>query len=214
MPAVDPDDQAWLELLQELDEPVEPPAAPPIHSILRLVSGNPGMVHIDHDAAVAALRMIQESRERRRARGDGDVDVPRGFDEPAAERRLAELAVRLTDAFGGECASWHHQDSACHGGVTIPAEYSRCRTKRTRIALPVDVSVSRFGDLAAYGASAGWNEVPYIHPDTADRIGEALAAAGYLLVPAHILALPYDGPNGWVFGDVETTWHTRFFDYL
>jgi hypothetical protein len=121
----------------------------------------------------------------------------------------------LSEAFGCPCDSGLAQDSASFGSIRIPAEASRSRTKRTRILLPLTVSVSKFGGLATYGPSTPYGEVSYVHPDDRERIEESLTGLGYLLVPGHILDTPYDGPNAWVFGPTtDATWFTRFFDYL
>jgi hypothetical protein len=152
-------------------------------------------------------------------RGDG-LEVPRVFDHTAAESRFGELVARIEDAFGVQCEHGHPQDSACFGSVRIPAEATRTRTKRTRTPCAVEVAVSAFGSLAAYRAVGElWDQVVPVHPDDGQRIEEALEALGYVIVPMEVLATPYDGPNGWVFGaspygSTGTTWYTRFFGVL
>jgi hypothetical protein len=79
----------------------------------------------------------------------------------------------------------------------------------------VDVLVSAFGALATYQPLTQGYQVAPVHPKDRQRIEEALAGLGYLVVPDHVLATPYDGPNGWVFaGTTNATWFTRFFDHL
>jgi hypothetical protein len=102
-----------------------------------------------------------------------------------------------------------------YGSIWIPAEASYSRTKRTRIPLPLCVSVSKFGGLATYGPSTPSGQRSYVHPADRQRIEEALAGLGYVIVPEHVLATRYDGPNGWVFGPrTSATWFTRFFGFL
>ncbi|GAA2191106.1 hypothetical protein [Micromonospora lupini] len=141
--------------------------------------------------------------------------MPRDFDPAPAQGRFARLAERLSETYGYPCDSEMAQDSASLGSIWIPAEASRSRQKRTRIPLSLIVNVSKFGGLATYGASSPSDQKPYVHPDDRQRIEYALSGLGYLVVPEHILATPYDGPNGWVFGPTaDATWFTRFFDYL
>jgi hypothetical protein len=101
------------------------------------------------------------------------------------------------------------------GGISIPAEATRSHTKRTRISLPLRVAVSKLGGLATYGPSNTGGQKPYVHPDDRERIEKVLAGLGYLIVPEHVLATPYDGPNAWAFGETNgATWRTRFFEVL
>ncbi|MEU7614265.1 hypothetical protein [Micromonospora sp. NPDC049204] len=198
-------DADWWSKLRALDEPVAPVTAligP--ESILRaLVEG-------------AMPEPMRVALDERVARGEGDgIEVPRHFDHAAAQARFDRLAERLSEAYGCPCDSGLAQDSACFGSIWIPAEASRSRTKRTRIPLSATVSVSKFGDLATYGSSSPHGQKPHLHPDDRQRIEPALTGLGYLIVPEHILATPYDGPNGWVFVSTDdATWSTRFFDYL
>ncbi|TNH29934.1 hypothetical protein FHG89_10140 [Micromonospora orduensis] len=199
------DDADWWSMLRALDEPVAPvKGSIGRESILRaMVEG------VMPEPMLAALN-------ERVARGDGDgLEVPRDFDHAAVQGRFDRLAERLSEAYGCRCDSGLAQDSACFGSIWIPAEASHSRTKRTRIPLSLTVSVSNFGGLATYGASSPSGQRPSPHPDDRQRIELALAGLGYLIVPEHILATPYDGPNGWVFGPtVVETWSTRFFGHL
>ncbi|WP_433288152.1 hypothetical protein [Micromonospora sp. CA-244673] len=197
-------DADWWSILRALDEPVAPPESIGRESILRaMVAGSMP------EPMLAALNDRVARRE-----GDG-LEVPRDFDHAATQGRFERLAERLSEAYGCPCDSGLAQDSACFGSVWIPAEASRSHTKRTRIPLSLVVSVSKFGGVATYAASSPSDQKPYLHPDDRQRIEEALAGLGYLIVPKHILATPYDGPNGWVFGPAaDATWFTRFFDYL
>lgn len=146
--------------------------------------------------------------------GDG-LEVPWNFDLTAARSRFDRLAARLDKDFDCRCARLFAQDSACFGSILIPAEAGRSRTERSRIPLSLWVKVSKFGDLATYGSSPQNGEKAHLHPDDRQRIEESLTGLGYPVVPAHILAMPYDGPNAWVFGPTrDATWFTRFFDYL
>ncbi|MFY1615765.1 hypothetical protein [Micromonospora sp. WMMD736] len=198
-------DADWWSLLRELDEPV-----PPVEHRLSPESILRAMV----DGTVPQS-VLTAWNERLESGAGGDLEMPRQFDLAATQGRFDRLTERLSEAFGCQCVAWHPQDSACFGGIEIPAEASRSRTKRTRIPLSLGVSVSNFGGLATYGASAPWGHTSHLHPDDGARIEEILTGLGYLLVPEHILATPYDGPNGWVFVPTdEATWFTRFFDYL
>ncbi|MGC4747056.1 hypothetical protein ACLQ28_15565 [Micromonospora sp. DT201] len=198
-------DADWWSMLRALDEPVAPVVGGiGRESILRaMVEG------VMPEPILAALN-------ERVARGHGDgLEVPRDFDHAAAQGRFGQLAERLSEAYGCPCDSGLAQDSACFGSIWIAAEASRSRTKRTRIPLSLTVRVSKFGDLATYGASSSSGHEPHLHPDDRQRIEQALTGLGYLIVPEHILSTPYDGPNGWVFGPtVNETWSTRFFDHL
>ncbi|MFD0782938.1 hypothetical protein ACFQZ8_03210 [Micromonospora azadirachtae] len=197
-------DADWWSMLRALDEPVAPPESIGRESILRAL-----VVGSMPEPTLAALR-------QRVARGEGDgLEVPRNFDHAGTQRRFERLTGRLSEVFGCPCDSALPQDSACFGSIRIPAEASRSHTKRTRIPLPLVVSVSAVGGLATYAASSPSDQKPYLHPDDRRRIEQALAGLGYLVVPEHILAAPYDGPNGWVFGPgADATWFTRFFDHL
>ncbi|MBQ0977172.1 hypothetical protein ACLQ3A_12830 [Micromonospora zamorensis] len=198
-------DADWWSILRALDEPVAP------------VEGGIGRESVLRAMVEGVMpEPMRAALHERVARGDGDgLEVPRDFDHAAAQGRFERLAGRLGEAYGCTCDSGLAQDSACFGSIWIPAEASRSRTKRTRIPLSLTVSVSKFGDLATYGASNPSEHKPFLHPDDRQRIEQALAGLGYLIVPEHILAAPYDGPNGWVFGPtVNATWSTRFFDHL
>ncbi|SDZ43550.1 hypothetical protein SAMN05444365_11624 [Micromonospora pattaloongensis] len=197
-------DADWWSVLRALDEPVAPVEGIGPELILRaMVEGR-----IPEPMAAALNERV--------ARGEGGgLEVPRDFDHAAAQGRFDRLAERLSEAYGCSCDSGLAQDSACFGSVWIPAEASRSHTKRTRIRLSLQVSVSNFGGLATYGPSSQNGHTPYLHPDDRQRIEQALVGLGYLIVPRHILATPYDGPNGWVFGTTaDATWFTRFFDHF
>jgi hypothetical protein len=200
------DEPNWWSMLRALDEPVAPPDWSTLQLSLRSVLADP--------MPESVLSALNEQRARR-ARGGCDLEVPRDFDLAATQRRFDLLAERVSEAYGCPCDQGLMQDSAGFGSIGIPAEASRSRTKRTRIPLPLLVSVSKFGGLATYGPpSTPSGQVPYVHPDDRQRIEDALAELGYLLVPEHILATPYDGPNGWAFDQASATWFTRFFDYI
>ncbi|MER7444885.1 hypothetical protein [Micromonospora avicenniae] len=197
-------DADWWSMLRALDEPVAAAESIGRESILRaLVAGTMP------ESMLAALH-------QRVARGEGDaLAAPRDFDHAGTQGRFERLTERLSEAYGCPCDSALAQDSACFGSIRIPAEASRSHTKRTRIPLPLVVSVSAFGGLATYAASSPSDHKPYLHPDDRRQIEHALAGLGYLVVPEHILAAPYDGPNGWVFGPgADATWFTRFFNHL
>ncbi|WP_433261923.1 hypothetical protein ACQPWR_21280 [Micromonospora vinacea] len=198
-------DADWWSTLRALDEPVAP------------VVGGIGRESILRAMVEGSMPepMLEASNERV-ARGEGDgLEVPRDFDHAAAQGRFDRLAERLSETYGRPCDSGLAQDSACFGSIWVPAEASRSRAKRTRTPLPLTVSVSKFGGLATYGASSSSGHRSHLHPDDRQRIEQALTGLGYLVVPEHILATPYDGPNGWVFGPtVDETWFTRFFDHL
>ncbi|MBM0232010.1 hypothetical protein JNW91_09115 [Micromonospora sp. STR1_7] len=198
-------DADWWSILRALDEPVAPVAGGiGREPILRAMVG--GSMPEPMPAAL----------NERVARGEGDgLEVPRDFDHAAVQGRFDRLAERLSETYGCPCDPGLAQDSACFGSIWIPAEASRSHTKRTRIPLSLSVSVSKFGGLATYGPSGPSGHKPYVHPDDRQRIEQALAGLGYLIVPTHILATPYVGPNGWVFGPTaNATWFTRFFDDL
>ncbi|MEU4399241.1 hypothetical protein [Micromonospora orduensis] len=199
------DDADWWSILRALDTPVAP------------VNGGIGRESIRRAMVEGVLpEPMLAALNERVARGDGDgLEMPRDFDRAAVQGRFDRLVQRLSEAYGCPCDSGLAQDSACFGSIRIPAEASRSRTKRTRIPLSLTVRVSNFGGLATYGASSPSGDGHSPHPDDRQRIEQALAGLGYLLVPEHILATPYVGPNGWVFGPtVIGTWHTRFFDHL
>jgi hypothetical protein len=202
----------WWSILRTLDEPVEPLRAISLESVLRPVDGKPGKYQLVGSLASELLAV----RNEQAARSPGArLEMPFDFDIAAARGRFDRLAERLSEAFDWPCSSGLAQDSACFGTVRIPAEASRSRTKRTRIPLSLLVSVSSFGGLACYRPLTPIGGVPHVHADDRHRISEALAGLGYLIVPEHILATPYDGPNGWVFEPTDdATWYTRFFDYL
>lgn len=194
------DDADWWSILRSLDEPVAPPERIEGESILRAM-----MEGSTPEPMLAALK-------ERMARGERDgLEAPRDFDFAAAQGRFDRLAERLSEAYGCPCHSGLAQDSACFGSISIPAEATRTRAKRTRVPRSLTVSVSNFGGLATYGPSG---QAP-LHPDDRQRIEQALSRLGYLIVPKHILATPYDGPNGWIFGPTENaTWFIRFFECL
>ena len=151
--------------------------------------------------------------------GDG-VEVPRDFDQAAAESRFEQLVERVEEAYGVPCIHGYGQDSACFGSIDIPADATRTRAKRTRTAFALLVMVSAFGNLATYRpVGQVWDQVVPVHPDDRRLIEEALDAVGYVIVPNDVLDLPYDGPNGWIFGSspyerTDATWYSRFFDFL
>ncbi|MFD0577226.1 hypothetical protein [Dactylosporangium darangshiense] len=201
----------WWSMLRALDEPIEPPNIR-LESMLRPVDEQaaPGQYVLVESEAVAQLEQLAPPP------GEGDgLEVPRDFDYAAARARFARLVERLSEVYGCPCDPGHPQDSACFGSIRVPAEATRTRTKRTRIPLSVAVLVSNFGALATYKPSIQGDQVAPVHPDDRQRIEEALTGLGYLVVPDHVLATPYDGPNRWVFGGIaNATWFTRFFDYL
>lgn len=206
MPTEDTD---WLVLLLALDQPVEPSFNP-------LSELEPGQV-LTMDQ-LAELTFSPQS-ELEPGQGDG-LDVPRDFDLAAAESRFRELVALIEDAFGVPCEHGHPQDSACFGAISIPSEATRTRAKRTRTPFAVEVEVSAFGSLATYHPVGElWDQVVPVQSDDAQRIEGALDALGYVIVPMDVLAMRYNGPNGWVFGPspygrTDVTWYTRFFDFL
>ena len=145
-------------------------------------------------------------------------EVPRDFDQAATQARFDRLAERLSEAYGVPLVAGvgPQQDAALFGGISIPAEATRTRTKRTRVRFPLRVMVSNFGGLAAYlavhDASTPTVPTPPVHPDDRERIEHALTALGHLVVPEHILEARYDGPNS--HPDSTMTWYARFFDFL
>jgi hypothetical protein len=167
---------------------------------------------VDEPDWLSVLRALDPPVERG---GWVGREVPRHFDRAATQARFDQLAERLSTAYDCPLHAGRGpvQDSSCFGGITVPAEATRTRTKRTRIPLPLSVEVSNFGNLATYGpAYAGANpgtSVP-IHPDDRARIEPALTGLEYLIVPQHILATRYDGPNM----SNDDTWYVRFFSWL
>lgn len=204
------DDAYWWSVLRALDEPVPPGEGSGLESILRPVEGEPDKVYLDESMLEPVLLALRQ----RNARGES-LEAPRDFDLAAIRARFDRLAERLSEIFGYPCESALTQDSACFGRIWIPADATRSRAKRTRIPLSLGVSVSSFGGLTTYGPSTSGGQKRYVHPDDRQRIEEALTGLGYLIVPQHILATPYDGPNGWAFThEPDATWFTRFFEYL
>ncbi|MCF0093850.1 hypothetical protein B0E54_02690 [Micromonospora sp. MH99] len=205
VPRVTMSDAEWWSLLRELDEPV----APVEHGL-----SPESLMRVMVEGVVPQSVLAASNARVEPGAGDG-LEMPRHFDRAATQGRFDRLAERLSEAYGCRCDVGLAQDSACFGSIWIPAEVSRSRTKRTRIPLALSVSVSNFGGLAACGSSAPWAHTSHLHPDDRARIEEALSGLDYLLVPEHILAAPYDGPNGWVFGPTnDATWSTRFFEPL
>lgn len=200
----------WRAILHDADEPVASPENPlRIESFLRPVEGTTDRVVLDVAGAMAAV----QARMREKVPGQGDLECPSGFDHDAAQDRLDRLATLLSEAFGVPCASDFAQDSACFGGVSVPAEATRTHQGRTRKHPSLQVSVSRFGRLATYGSRSRQQPALAVHPDDRQRIEQALADAGYVHVPDHVLHSPYDGPNTWAL-EPPATWFSRFFDYL
>lgn len=207
-------DHDWWSMLRALDEPLPPrEPLPPVDSFLRPVPGSPGRVHLDEEAIRAAMRERPDLLGSRVG-----WEVPRDFDHAAIQARFDRLAERLSEAYEVPlvAGAGPAQDAACFGGISIPAEVTKTRTKRSRIRFPLRVIVSNFGGLAAYlafhDASTPTAPTPPVHPDDRERIEGALTGLGYLVVPEHILAARYDGPNS--NPAVEMTWYTRFFGYL
>jgi hypothetical protein len=162
---------------------------------------------------------LEATSESVPGQGDG-IEVPRDFDYAAAKGRFGRLVERLGETFGCPLDYGHPQDSACFGGITIPAEATRTRAKRTREPSALEVLVSTFGGLATYRPLNDYgNQVVPVHPDDRQRIEDALDGLGYVIVPKAVLDTLYDGPNGWIFGPspygkADATWFIRFFDYL
>ena len=160
-------------------------------------------------------RLVEQFRATR-----AGLAEPRDFDPVAEQARLNRLAERLSQAYGCPLAASKGpaQEGALFGGVRIPAEATRTRTKRTRVPLSLTVEVSNFGGLATYRPVYDWStpwspESPTpTHPDDRERIEEALTRLGYRVVPTHVLDTPYDGPNS--DPNFRTTWYIRFFDIL
>ncbi len=200
----------WRAILHDADEPVAPPENPlRIESFLRPVEGTTDEVVLDVSSALAALRAWQLER----VPGQGDLERPTGFDHDAAQDRLDRLTTLLSEAFGHPCDPGHAQDSACFGSVAVPGEATRTHQNRTRKHPYLQVSVSRFGRLATYASRSRQHPAPAVHPDDRQRIEQAIADAGYVHVPDHVLYSPYDGPNTWAL-EPTATWYSRFFDYL
>jgi hypothetical protein len=143
------------------------------------------------------------------------VSLPRDFDLTAAKSRFDQLAERLGEDFGA--CGYGHAEGACFGSIVIPAQATRTRAKRTRVPCALGVLVSSFGGLATYRPVNTGDHVVPVHPDDRRRIEEALDGLGYQVMPRRVLDLPYDGPNGWIFGPstygrTDATWFDRFFD--
>lgn len=139
------------------------------------------------------------------------VETPRNFDCAATQARFNLLAEQLSASYAVNlvAGAGPEQDAARFGAIEIPAEVTRTRIKRKHPPGPLVVVISSFGNLATYHQSTPDLEV---HPDDQQRVENALTAVGYTVVPEHILAAAYDGPNA--DPDLDITWYTRFFDYL
>jgi hypothetical protein len=146
------------------------------------------------------------------------LEVPRDFDRAATQARFDRLAERLSEAYGCPLVggAGPQQDAAFFGRIRIPAEVSCTRTKHSRTGVPLTVIVSNFGGLATYLPfhDSSTPPAPPVHREDRKRIEEVLIRLGYRVVPGHVLATTYDGPNEWVFGSGDATWFVRFFDYL
>jgi hypothetical protein len=99
--------------------------------------------------------------------------------------------------------------------VIVPGEQTATRAKRTRYRHPVAITVSNFGGLATISAvpdpSGGAAPCPPVHPDDLERIEPVVTGLGCTVVPEHLLALPYDGPNA--TPSATLTWRERYFGY-
>jgi hypothetical protein len=202
------DDAEWLALLRDLDQPLPPRAPmPPIESFMNPVSGSPGVVRFDEAAAVAAIR-------ERPVRWPDGWEVPLDFDEEALRARIGRLAERLGEVYGVPLAVTRGaQHAAYFGGVVVPGEQTATRAERTRF--PLTIMVSNFGGLVTIWVmpdpSGGGAPPPPVHPHDLERIEPVATGLGFAVVPEHLLALPYDGPNATPSHTV--TWWERYFGY-
>jgi hypothetical protein len=159
--------------------------------------------------------------ERLRLLDDPDaVERPANFDEAETSRRFSELVQTLESIFSCECvvdAGFPMVQDASHFGT------ARVPATATDSGVDIIVRVSNFGDLAVFAAEnlGCWSES---EPDELltdrdrARVEEALAQAGYFVVPEDILERPYDGVNDYwrtyFPNEPGPTWATRFFDWV
>jgi hypothetical protein len=195
------DDEEWLALLRSVDQAVQP------FAFVRPVDGSPRRAVLDESAADVASRDPYPSW------------VPPDFDREAMQARFDRLAVRLGEKYGVALTAdtGPPQDAFHFGVVTIPAEVTGTRVKRSRARCRVSVMVSNFGGLAVVSAQPvdQFEAEPPVSPSDQERIEPVVTGLGYRPVPQHILATPYDGR--WFDPHTPTlpddTWYRRYFGW-
>ncbi|MCP5070069.1 MAG: hypothetical protein GY946_26160 [bacterium] len=143
------------------------------------------------------------------------MERPSDFDSQATEKRFAEMVTRLEHNFRTTCrvdAGVRVQDASHYGQVVVPAE-------ATSSGADLFVRASNFGSMAVYGIEAPGvylDEERDALLDRADRerIEQALLDSNFRIVPEAVLWERYDGRSKWLHREPQTSWFTRFFDYL
>ncbi|GIE78501.1 hypothetical protein Aph02nite_44510 [Actinoplanes philippinensis] len=163
---------------------------------------------------LSILRALDEPGRMGSAVG---LEFPSDFDPATTQTRFDQLAEGLSAAFGCPLPGGQgpREDAAFFGVIRIPAEVTRTYDRGSGLA----VVLSNFGALTAclpyrVGPASDAARTPPVHQEDYRLIEQVSAQAQLWLVPGHILKMPYEGPNQWVFGSAEASWYWRFFDYL
>ena len=140
------------------------------------------------------------------------LETPAGFHHRREQDRFSALVTNLETAFRCPCPHEHGlavQDASFLGAAFVPAEATLWGT-------PLHVRISNFG-LAMYcpdrpGCWSDAEAADLLDPRDRSTLDGLLAAAGYPVVPEHVLWTTYDGPAP--LNSLRPTWFERFFDYL
>ena len=146
-----------------------------------------------------------------------NLERPAGYDQAVTRARFDRLAQRLDSDFSALCSVDRDvQDASHHGRIEIPEQATASQVRLVLV-------VSNFGNMVVLAA-----ENPGSHTDVEagaiiavedrNRIGDALADLGYVLVPEEPLWQVYDGASVALraaYSDPKhITWWIRFFDFL
>ncbi|MFJ6568006.1 hypothetical protein ACIQNU_11310 [Streptomyces sp. NPDC091292] len=142
------------------------------------------------------------------------LEFPAGYDGVEAAASLSRLVAKIDSRFSTRCKIDRDvQDSAQYGRINVPAEATVCGTR-------IVVLVSRFKPLAMVAAD---NPGAFLGTDEAraegelgasdlEKVEQALAGLGYVVIPEELLTNRYDGAAHLRFhGSGEPSWWDRFF---
>ncbi|MEX3106612.1 MULTISPECIES: hypothetical protein [unclassified Streptomyces] len=147
------------------------------------------------------------------------LELPPGYDLPAARRRFAGLGAAMKERFGPSVIAGMTQDASYYGEVTVPAPDR-----------PLWVLMSNFGpfvtagtgrDLGVPGCEEGLDE------SFVTWLDGVCTELGCVYVPAGLLLEPYDGPTRLEDGELPgggedeeeeeelpLAWWDRYFQYM